>query len=365
MQTRVGVAELARASARIVCFALIVAAPKVSVAQFIGHPPAALSEDEARIDEMRRGFLSAVPRRTVAELKKRASTADGLRSVLDAQLRTDLEASATEYCSSTWPNDVVVCIETLSPEKVAKWEGGEAPSQTRRVLAFKLPGFHRRFAVRSYLGSFADSGGTRIFGQFAANVSDNEAFVLTDVISGVAGRALFGIAYSAVVVKADTGSIAKRDTIETDKARLIRMVNAGGTVTARFAFPMHARQGPTFRHASTAVFNVGLVGPLGRSDSLAASGSMALEYVSALSIRDITERASQLGDLYLAVRVGPAISERPILLGSGHKSFLFGQLGIGLRQGNSVGLSALLTWLNRPEMREITPRLIVNFSAIR
>jgi hypothetical protein len=314
---------------------------------------------------MRRGFLSAVPRHAVADLKKRALSTDPqtLASTTQA-LRTSLSDAAAAYCKQRWANDST-CLRALAADSVLSWKDGEAPSQTRHVLLWRLPGVHRRYAVRGFLRSFADSGGTRIFGQFAANVSDNEAFVLTDVISGLAGRALFGITYSAVVVKSDTGSIASRDTVESDKARLIRMVNSGGTITSRFAFPMHARQGPTFRHASTAVLNVGLVGPLGRSDSLAASGSIALEYVSALSIRDVSERASQLGDLYFAVRAGPAMSERPILLGSREKTFWFGQLGIGLRQGNSVGLSALLTWLSRDEMQAITPRLIVNFSAIR
>lgn len=349
----------------IACLALLALDARTAHSQFVGHPPAALSEDEARLDEMRRGFLAAVPRRAVADLKKRALSVDPQRSeASDLALRSSLTAAAVRYCEERWGSDSA-CVIALSADSVLSWKNGEAPSQTRRILPLRPPGFHRRFAVRSFLRSFADSGGTRIFGQFAANVSDNEAFVLTDVISGLAGRALFGITYSAVVVKSDSGSLASRDTIESDKARLVRMVNSGGTITTRFAFPMHAKQGPTFRHASTAVLNVGLVGPLGRSDSLAASGSIALEYVSALSIRDVSERASQLGDLYFAVRAGPAMSERPILLGSREKTFWFGQIGIGLRQGNSVGLSALLTWLSREEMQEITPRLIVNFSAIR
>jgi hypothetical protein len=252
---------------------------------------------------------------------------------------------------------------------LTKWTRGTSvrpPRETKVHLPFRFPGFHGKGAISAYLKDNADSTGFRIFGSFAANVAEDQAFVTTQVISGLAGRALFSIGYASVVVKEKGDSTkAVRQTIEDSRATVLRMINNGGTLSARWLLPVHAQSGPTFQSISSVYATVGLIGPIGNGDSLRFAGSVTAELSTALSIRDLTEAASLLGELIMSGRIGYAWSESALLPGTKKRGLPYAQLAVGLRQGGSVGLSALVTWAMDKAYRPYTPRLTVSFTAVR
>jgi hypothetical protein len=216
------------------------------------------------------------------------------------------------------------------------------------------------------LEASAGPDGTALFSRFAANVSDDEAYVTTDIISGLTGRVLFGINYAAVVVKDESGETeAEQRSIESQKANVIRMINNGGTVTARLLFPLLALRGPTGQGAASVYSSLGLIGPLGSTDSLKFSGTIVAEAVTTQSIRDVTQAASILGQVLVGARMGYAFSQDELLTATGDKGFPFAQLVFGLLQNDKISLSVLYTYPFEKRYREFSPKLTANFAAVR
>lgn len=239
-------------------------------------------------------------------------------------------------------------------------------SQTKVLLGFKPPLAHDRWALEKYLEAAAGPDGLALFSRFAANVSDKEAYVTTDIITGLAGRVLFGINYAAVVVKDESGSTeAEQRAIESQEATIIRMINNGGTMTARLQFPMFAVSGPTGQTASSVYSTMGLVGPTGNTDSLRFAGSLVGELVTARSIRAFGEAAEILGQVILGGRIGYAFSEAELLSGTRDKGFPFAQFVFGLLQNDKISLSLLYTYAFEQRYRGFAPKLTANFAAVR
>jgi hypothetical protein len=239
-------------------------------------------------------------------------------------------------------------------------------SHTTTLLRFRPPLSHDRWDLVDYLQASAGPDGTAFFSRFAANVSDDEAYVTTDIISGLAGRVMFGITYAAVVVKDETGNTdAEHRAIESQKANVIRMINNGGTVSARLQLPLFAVSGPTGQTASSVYSTMGLVGPTGNTDSLRFATAIVGELVTARSIRDFGLSSAVLGEVILGGRIGYALSEAELLGGTGDKGFPFAQFVFGLLQNDKISLSLLYTYAFEERYRGFAPKLTANFAAVR
>ena len=205
-----------------------------------------------------------------------------------------------------------------------------------------------------------------VFNQFAANVSSRTAYVTTDVISGLALGTLISIQYAAVVVK-DTNQVPdRRQAVEDNTAAAMRMVNNGGTVTARILYPFWSSGGTNIQQAFSFYGTAGVIGPTGNADSLRFAGSTVLELMNGIAIRALGSGADVQGELVIGVRGGIGFSEDELLPGTGRKTLPFAQLGVGLRQSGRLGLSVLYTYLgDNTVFRPFYPKFIVNFSALR
>jgi hypothetical protein len=256
------------------------------------------------------------------------------------------------------------CLKAINADTIAKRQDARRRGSKEILLPFGI--LHDRYALEEYLEETADSGGVSVFSRFAANISDKEAYVTSDIISGLTGRFIFAINYAAVVVKDDSAATAsERRLIESQKANVMRMINNGGTLTMRAQLPVWAVRSPIQQSAASVYASVGLVGPTGNTDSLRASGSAVAEFATTRSIRSIGAAADLLGELLLAGRLGYAISEEELLTATGDKGFGYFQFAIGLLQNNKISLSALYTLPFEDRYKPFTPKLTVNFAAIR
>jgi hypothetical protein len=286
-------------------------------------------------------------------------------SIKSGVLRVDQVRARDSFCLRQQSSeDRQLCDDALAA--IGGDTSLETPSETRVLLPFRLPLGHDRWALEKYLKDATGPDGLALFSRFAANVSDDEAYVTTDIITGLAGRVLFGINYAAVVVKDESGDTeAEQRAIESQKANVIRMINNGGTMTARLQFPMFAVSGPTGQTASSVYATTGLVGPTGNTDSLRFAGSVVGELVTARSIREFGEAAGILGQVILGGRIGYAFSEAELLSGTGDKGFPFAQFVFGLLQNDKISLSLLYTHPFEQRYRGLAPKLTANFAAVR
>jgi hypothetical protein len=255
------------------------------------------------------------------------------------------------------------CLKAISADTIAKRKNAERRGSMEILLPFGI--LHDRYALETYLEA-TGADGVSVFSRFAANVSDKEAYVTSDIISGLTGRFIFAINYAAVVVKDDSaGTASERRSIEGQKANVMRMINNGGTITMRAQLPVYAVRSPIGQSAASVYASVGLVGPTGNTDSLKFSSSAVAEFATTRSIRSFGAVADLLGELLVAGRLGYAISEEELLTATGDKGFGYFQLAIGLLQNNKISLSALYTLPFEDRYKPFTPKLTVNFAAIR
>jgi hypothetical protein len=336
--------------------------PGALSAQFVTVLPSPRSDTVAVADAIRGRFertLGKALRDSIASSRARGDS---------AQLAERITTIRDEFCDDVEDSDPGFgddCEKAIDPAAIVSRQTAAPHSETVVYLRPRLPGFHRRGDIVDYLRQSSNSEGLRLFSRFVANVSDQEAYVVSDIISGLAGRTLFAVNYAAVVVKDESADSTVRKTLESDKSTVLRMINNGGTIAARFQFPIHAMAGPTGQSASSVYATAGVIGPLGNTDSLQFAGSVNAEFMTSLSIRDITEAASLLGDLIVGGRVGYAFGEEQLVSTTKSRGIPYAQLAVGLRQNANITLSALITWSLDDSFRDLTPKLIVNFAAVR
>jgi hypothetical protein len=280
--------------------------------------------------------------------------------------RDSIKALRDTFCTGTYKDKVVqekckssIQVDSIVARKTAKRKGSK-----QTLLPFGI--LHDRYELEDYLKLTADSTGASVFSRFAANVSDDEAYVTSDVISGLTGRFLFAINYAAVVVKADSAATpSEQRAIESQKANVMRMINNGGTLTMRGQLPMWAERSSIQASAASVYGSLGLVGPMGNTDSLKFSASAVVEASTSRSIRSLGAAGDLLGELLLAARLGYAWSEDELLTASGDQAFGYLQGAIGLLQNNRISLSVLYTIPFESRYRPFVPKLTVNLAAIR
>jgi hypothetical protein len=324
-------------------------------AQFVTPIPRPPSDTVIRVERNQALFYRSLPDSTQDSLRRKtlSTTRIGELSESFCLRQADLEAQA--QCRASLNTDTILANTSLKTQ-----------SQTKVLLPFRAPLTHDRWALEKYLNSAAGPDGFALFSRFAANVSDDEAYVTSDIITGLAGRVMFAINYAAVVVKDETGDTeAAQRAIENQKANIIRRINNGGTMSARLQLPLFALAGTTGQTASSVYSTFGLVGPTGNTDSLRFAGSVVGELVTARTIREFGEAAGILGQVILGGRIGFAYSEAELLRATRDKGFPFAQLLFGLLQNDKISLSLLYTYPFEERYRGFAPKLTANFAAVR
>lgn len=335
---------------------VVMLAPATSLAraQFATLVPSARPREEVQSDELRQRFIRFV-RDGLSPEEKRTFERGGLRLA-------NIDDIKSRFCSALRAAERPLCErDVAAPEVVSRSSlRGEI---NRAVLLLDFPLAHDRGEVAEYLRALNDSAGASLFSQFSSSVSDKEAFVSTNIISGLAGRVIISINYAAVVVKSDSADTTARKAIESNTSTIMRMVNNGGTLSARLLMPIHATSHATFSSASSLYLTAGMVGPLTTSDSAGLGLSAVGEYMSRISLRDPIQYSSQLGDIVLGARVGIGFSGEG-LTDQKRKTIVFGQIATGLIQNNKMSLSVLVSMVPK-RYKEYMPSLQVNLSAIR
>ncbi len=322
-------------------------------AQFFTPLPSPLTGDSVLIDEYRQALVGAT--RHDASVARRLADSASRDTIL------------TAICASL-KGDTEKCISMLTHDKAAL-QGNHFKPVHISYLSFGLPGSHDAEEVREYLRAAGDSGNLSLFSQFSANVSDKTAYVATDVISGMIGRVLVGIQYAAVVAKDSAKSDTARNTIEDGSASLLRIINAGGTVSGRVVLPIWAASGVTAQKTASIAATAGMVGPVSNSDSLRFATTLAGTLMLGLPIRDSDPVRTVLGELVFGFHVGGGWSESRLLASEPGELVGYYQIAFGLRKGSDskLGISVLYTGVKggRGAFRQLVPKLIVNFAAIR
>lgn len=336
---------------------LLVLAPATLWAQFatpipLPYPDSLIRNDDYRLDF--REWLRAERPDVVAE-----ETDDQERGrLIDAYCaeREILRVGSTPECRTVLSALGEALISVTNPARIPQ----------REVLGFRpIPFTQHRPGVARYLRSSGVASGLTPLSRFSSGISDDNAFLITEIVSGLIGRATFAVQYAAVVAKADVDSApSARRALEGKRANALRLINNGGTVTGRVLFPVFATRGTNMQAAGSTYIVAGILGAISEQDSLRLSGAMVAEVTGAINIRDVAGPLVAKAHLMVAARAGVTYAERDPL-GRSRKGIPFGQLGIGLRQGDSIGLSVLLSIVADGAVQDLVPRMIVNFSALR
>lgn len=382
-------ATIQRLPTLIVLVLLAVAAPNAH-AQFTMPVPSAFDATRVRAEDFQMQFLFDYYRvplisrnlwiRNARRDSLRATVKridDGLKAnPVDTKPQDEFKAAADAFCESQRATDgkpfkLEECKAALSIATIRSRFGfGPPPGDVERPLRETYFVGLPLLVTRSQLARFMrESGAGNSFtfaNQFAANVSDDEAYVVTNIVRGLAGRSIFSADYAAVVTKSDEDSAVVRDTIESDKANLLRAVNNGGTLVARFAFPMMARTGGSVQWATGITVGAGVIGPVAEDDDSRRNGvySSAAELVTAMPIRSMTGDNEQTAELVFGLRGGYTRSDGTLKVGGGYKDVGFGQAVIGIKQNSNITVSALVTLANH-DFQSLVPKLTLNLSALR
>ena len=222
---------------------------------------------------------------------------------------------------------------------------------------------------RPYVGRYIRQSGERdafsLASQFGANVGEDVAYVVSNIIRGQVGRAIFSTDQAMVIARAEDANAATRDTIESDRANAVRAINNGGTLTARFTMPVYARAGSTISQAAGLSLGAGVLGSITGSDKAkVGAGSATFEWIAAMPIRDVGGVGTILADVILGVRSGYTYAGGSILSAREVRDVSYSQFVVGLRQNGNMTVSALVSVSNHG-MDEHLPRLGINFAARR
>lgn len=341
-----------------------VACASLAQAQFAIPLPKPVDPDLVRIENLRLAFLAEREdngqyRRSTEQLRIDAST-----------LSIDDFAKATEAFCSRLKVAKVDCDAALARDSMKTY----LQSRDSGVRRLRIVHLKSRIPTRGYnrgeLGAYMRQSGAEesfsLASQFAANISNKEAYVVSNIVRGITGRLIFSADYALVVTKSDSTNPAKRDTIEGDRANLLRAINNGGTLVARFVAPMYASSGSNFTTAAGLAFSGGLIGPIDETpeQKQRAAISGVGEWLGSLAIRSLAGDGKLEAELVVGARAGITVSDAPLRIGGEHRSVSYAQAVLGLRQNGNMSLSALFTVANN-QFNSLVPRAVLSFSAVR
>jgi hypothetical protein len=336
---------------------LLVLISKTAVAgQFVSLIPEPRSDTVARTISVR----SAIRETLTAIVNDCASSDDPLRC--REHRRNELSAAAREFCTREhFGNQTLVdrCIqnaEDVLPQVISF--GRTAPRTWYVPLRSGQEGLVRFYERASEF---------RFLSKFAANMRDDQIFVLSDIVSGAIDIIPFSIATATVVTKNDTASISPDNVVEGVTSDLTRLINNGGTLTARAVIPLLVSEGTNVRSTTATYVQGGVIGPLSTADSLRLSGAWATESVVGFAIRRPDSTAEHIADLVIGIRLVRSFSEDPIASGFiDRRGFWTWQFGLGfVDKSGQLSLSFLLTHPFNDKVRDRIPRIMLNLAALR
>jgi len=337
--------------------------PTALFAQFNVPLPQTASSSEVRREDIQILFVTYQHGKNLGDKK------DSVRSQIDLAnrtpaLRNTWNQRVTSFCEDIYSGPPAICMAALQTDSLDKRlgrSGEHEPTLTKVHIA----GFPTRPVLANYMQGSGISDAFTFASQFSANISEKEAYIVSNIIRGLTGKFIFSADYAVVVAKSEEESAARRDTIESDKANALRAINNGGTLVGRFTVPFLARSGTTGSHAFGLAGAGGLIGPIADSDETKRKGvlSGAIEGLGALAIRSLTGDSEQKAELIYGARFGHTHAFGPIVSASGRRTVTFGQAVIGLRQNGTITVSGLVTVANHG-FDELVPKLVLNFVAL-
>jgi hypothetical protein len=352
-------------------------AARAASAQFVTLLPRPMSDDSAKMvrhlavhfDSLRDSISLwengkcrvkfAVDPKARKQCESRIDATQAALHIVAGKLRADRGIQCESTIAATLPDAAALrqeCVDAIDFTKAALREAGIRFLDTSLLL----PLSQRR------LGGLYGSG-LRVFSAFTANISEKQILILTDVISGAVGVFPFGITHATVVSSADSQGNLSADTVRRATENVLQLMNNGGTLSARFQYPVFAYGGANTKHSASVYVQTGLVGPLGQPKQVQGSGAAVAEYLLGLAVRKPDTSAALVGELVFAGRLGYARTlGGEILPGAdSDKGFGFYQLGVGLQQSGALRLSVLLNHVTSRASNAFVPVVILNLSALR
>jgi hypothetical protein len=351
------------------CWSLI---PLTGHAQFVTPLPKPLPAESSFVRSVRLRFVEATSPTAPAPLALSANPS--FRPAPGATLKDSLIAFCTGPLHLSDSIAAARCGTALTPSAA-----GKRPTTVKSVPKVKRHIFTKPFRYQDDVLPLYDTAGVGDFDllrRVASNISDDELYVTTDVVNGLIGGLIFGVSYAAIVSNKE--SLATRTDTLSAKARedafsnVTRLINNGGTFSARIQAPLYAGGGTVMQHSGSVYLQLGALGPIGNRDSLHFSGAAVAEWLTGFAIRDhdLVHRDTK-AELVVGVRGGFGWSTGEPIVRSNRcddngKCFTlpFAQLGLGLRQGGTIGVSFLITVVPH-EFKDFKPEVAVNLSAIR
>jgi hypothetical protein len=348
---------------------LIALSASTAFAQFSIPLPKAFPEDAVRLEDIRLLFLThrgadGTYPNVEPDLRRRVNAMGNNQT-----LRAAFDVEAKSFCRQQMISDEH-CTAGLHVDSLISFLGATSRRTLNEVyLKTWIPtvGYHRG-QLSSFMRRSGADESIAFASQFSANISDKEAYVVSNLLRGLAGRLIFSADYALVVARSDSADPEVRDTIESDKANLLRAVNNGGTMVGRFAFPMYARSGATMANSAGLTISAGFLGPLAKSESPEGTQNAVIsgsgEFLGSLSVRDLLGSSKLAGDFIFGIRAGYTHSTAPLRASGGFRDVTFGQAVFGLRQNGNMSVSGMVTLANH-KFSDLVPKFVLNFAAVR
>ena len=199
---------------------------------------------------------------------------------------------------------------------------------------------------------------------FSGAISEDQAFINAELLSGIAGRVRISISSAFVVSRNDEGDPDSSAVVENRNTTVIGLVSNGGSYSLKIAHPFFAGGGWVQQHAAMAYINIGLLSGTSREERENPIGGLGVvgEYVSSIAVRSPSGESEMSSfDILLGVRAGiHYATER--FLGFESRSVPFMQLMGGVRQTGSMKYTFVYT-LVKNEFAEYVPKVVLNLQA--
>ena len=341
---------------------LALAAPANASAQFLLPIPPVLPDTLVFREDVQMQF-------------KRKAGLDSLMKLAYSEVDDDYRKNIDFFCTSEHYEPKEACAAALQPGPLARrlLEDDNVVKLTRQPLLW-MPSLlpwkiwfmpqRTRSDFASYLRHSGLADGFDFASQFGASFGENEAYVASNVVRGVAGSYLFSADYAVVVTKAEGDTPEQRHAIENDKASVLRAINNGGTIAGHVAIPFWAAAGGTASNAFGATIGGGFLGPVTETGDKKrrALWSVVGENLTSIALRSLNGSFGSNSSIQLGVRAGLGFAPEAVKEGGVDKTIRYGQVMIGLRQNQAMALSALIT-MTESNYKDLAPRLVVNYSA--
>jgi len=213
---------------------------------------------------------------------------DSLRDLYDVAEREHKRAPATHAQPSDWR----ATADALT---------GAKPVMSDRVVRWGLWHKDASGALRLY----ARNNGIAVLGGFGASLSSDEAYVQSELLSGLAGYwdARLTLATALSATTAASSGAGAQDDLRRIRTTLLEIVNNGGEATLRLSMPIYADRG-TSRHLALGYYaSIGGEDIGGEHSQGVVSG--VLEFVDLVTLRNPDDYSSN-GELFFGLRGGAA-----------------------------------------------------------